>query len=95
MIAIRHNFGHVAVSGVYPGMRSGHTFAARGKTSFEFVLVLAMVGDCIIISADMLSDAIFNQITGTADSFAEDTCGNSGHGDGVGSGSGQGGANTC
>lgn len=84
-------------------MCSRHPYAARlwaderGISSVEYALLCAMVAGGIIMAADMLSDAVSDQMNAIADVFAENTCGNSGGGDGTGGdgGTGQGGANTC
>ena len=82
-------------------MCSRHPFAARlwadesGISSVEYALLLAFIGGGVIIAADTLSDAVSDQMNGTANSFPD--CGNDGDGDGTGGagGTGQGGGNTC
>ncbi len=68
-----------------------------GISSVEYALLLAMIAGGIVMGADMLSDAIVNEMNDTAAMFDEDTCGNDGSGDGTGGagGAGQGGDNTC
>ena len=59
-------------------------------------LLLAFIGGGIILAADLLSNAVANEMEDTAELFDEDTCGNVGGGDGTGGGgAGQGGDNTC
>ena len=69
----------------------------RGISSVEYALLLAMIAGGIIMGAELLSDAVSNEMTDTAALFDEDTCGNGGGGDGTGGdqGSGQGSGNTC
>ena len=66
-------------------------------SSVEYALLLAFIGGGIIMSADLLSAAVSNEMNDTAALFDEETCGNDGIGDGIGGdgGSGQGGGNTC
>ena len=68
-----------------------------GISSVEYALLLAFVAAGIIVAADSLSNAVSNEMTETAALFDEDTCGNTGSGDGTGGdgGTGQGGDNTC
>ncbi len=69
----------------------------RGISSVEYAMLLAMIAGGIIMGAELLSDAVSNEMTEAAGLFQEDACGNDGGGDGTGGddGSGQGGANTC
>ena len=69
----------------------------RGISAVEYALLLAFIGTGIIAGADLLSNAVSNQMTETAVLFDDNTCGNGGGGDGTGGdgGSGQGGDNTC
>ena len=69
----------------------------NGVSSVEYVLLLAFVAAGIIMGAEVLSDAVSNEMTDTAALFEEDTCGNNGGGNGTGGvgGTGQGGGNTC
>ncbi len=66
-------------------------------SSVEYAILLSMNAGGIIFSAELLSNAVENQMEDTAALFAEDACGNDGGGDGTGGagGSGEGGANTC
>ncbi len=68
-----------------------------GISSVEYALLLAFIGGGIIMGAELLSDAVENQMNDTAELFDEDTCGNDGTGNGTGGdgGTGGGGANTC
>ena len=68
-----------------------------GISSVEYAMLLAMIAGGIVMAADMLSNAVSNQMTDTAALFDDDGCSNDGSGDGTGGddGSGQGGANTC
>ncbi len=83
------------------GMGAAKRFLARvwsdenGISSVEYAILLAFLASGIIIAADTLSDAVANQMNGTANSFPD--CSNSGGGDGTGGtgGTGQGGDNTC
>ncbi len=60
-------------------------------------MLLAMISGGIIMGADMLSNAVSDQMTDSAALFDDDGCDNDGGGDGTGGddGSGQGGGNTC
>ena len=66
-----------------------------GISSVEYALLLAFVAAGIIVSADLLSQAVSTQMTEAAALL--DGCENGGGGDGTGgdAGSGQGGSNTC
>jgi Flp pilus assembly pilin Flp len=74
-----------------------------GISSVEYALLLAMIAGGIVMAADMLSNAIMNEMSETAillDGDGDDGgdgCGNDGGGDGTGGagGPGQGGDNTC
>ncbi len=71
-----------------------------GISSVEYAMLLAMIAGGIVMAADMLSNAVSNQLSDTAvlfDGDGGDGCGNDGGGDGTGGddGSGQGGGNTC
>ena len=69
----------------------------HGISSIEYALLLAFIAAGIIIGAELLSNAVENEMTDTAALFDEDTCENAGGGDGTGGdgGTGQGGDNTC
>ena len=69
----------------------------HGISSVEYAMLLAMIAGSIIMGAELLSDAVANEMNDTAELFDEDTCGNDGSGDGTGGdgGTGGGGANTC
>ncbi len=69
----------------------------HGISSVEYALLLAFIGTGIIAAADLLSNAVSNEMTDTAALFDDGACGNDGGGDGTGGdgGSGQGGGNTC
>ncbi len=60
-------------------------------------MLLAMIAGGIIMSVELLANAVSNKMIDAAALFDEDTCGNDGGGDGTGGdgGSGQGGGNTC
>ncbi len=69
-----------------------------GISSVEYAMLLAFIAAGILMGADMLSNAVSNEMEDTAALFDEDTCGNDGGGDGTGGGgggAGQGGGNTC
>ena len=69
-----------------------------GISAVEYAMLLAMIAGGIVMAADMLSDAISNQYSETANLLASDGgCSNNGSGDGTGGdgGPGQGGGNTC
>ena len=89
-------------------MRSIRLLLARlwsdecGISSVEYALLLAFIAAGIIMGAEMLSNAVSNEMKDTAALFGDelfggDGCGNSGGGDGTGGddGTGQGGGNTC
>ncbi len=72
----------------------------NGISSVEYAMLLAMIAGGIVMGADMLSNAVSNEMNDTAALFDDDGgdgCGNDGSGDGTGGdgGSGQGGDNTC
>ncbi len=69
----------------------------HGISSVEYAMLLAMIAGGIIMGAELLSDAVANEMNDTAELFDEDTCSNDGSGDGTGGdgGTGGGGANTC
>ena len=72
----------------------------NGISSVEYAMLLAFIAAGIVMGADMLSNAVSNEMEDTAALFDDDGgdgCGNDGSGDGTGGdgGSGQGGANTC
>ena len=69
----------------------------HGISSVEYAMLLAMIAGGIIMGAELLSDAVSNEMNDTAELFDEDTCGNDGSGDGTGGdgGTGEGGGNTC
>ena len=69
----------------------------HGISSVEYAMLLAMIAGGIIMGAELLSDAVSNEMNDTAELFDEDTCGNDGSGDGTGGdgGTGGGGTNTC
>ena len=60
-------------------------------------MLLAFIGGGIMMGAELLSDAVENEMKDTAALFDEDPCVNDGGGDGTGGdgGTGGGGANTC
>jgi Flp pilus assembly pilin Flp len=66
-----------------------------GISSVEYALLLSFVAAGIIISADLLSQAVSNEMIEAT--VLLEGCGNGGGGDGTGGtdGSGQGGTNTC
>lgn len=70
---------------------------AHGISAVEYAMLLAMIAGGIIVSVDLLANAVSNEMLGAAALFDGDGCGNSGGGDGTGGdgGSGQGGDNTC
>ncbi len=67
----------------------------RGISSVEYALLLSFVAAGIIFSADLLSQAVSNEMIEAT--VLLEGCGNGGGGNGTGGagGSGQGGANTC
>ena len=69
----------------------------RGISSVEYAMLLAMIAGGIMMGAELLSDAVSNEMTEAAGLLDEDACGNQGGGDGTGGdgGTGQGGGNTC
>ena len=68
----------------------------RAISSVEYALLLAFVAAGIIGAAEMLSNAVTNELSDTAALLDGDGCGNDGGGDGTGGGgTGQGGDNTC
>ena len=69
----------------------------RAISSVEYALLLAMIAAGIIAGADLLSNAVMNELSETAILLDGSGCGNDGSGDGTGGGdgSGQGGDNTC
>jgi Flp pilus assembly pilin Flp len=68
-----------------------------GISSVEYAMLLAMIAGGIVMGADMLSNAVSNEMTDSAALFDDNGCDNGGGGDGTGGdgGSGQGGGNTC
>ena len=84
-------------------MRSLRQLLARlwaddcGISSVEYALLLAFVAAGIIMGAEVLSDAVYNELIDAAALFGDDGCGNDGSGDGTGGDgdTGQGGENTC
>ncbi len=66
-----------------------------GISSVEYAMLLAFIGGGIMMGAELLSDAVENEMKDTAALF--DGCENVGGGDGTGGdgGTGGGGANTC
>ena len=85
------------------GLGATKRFLARlwfdecGISSVEYAMLLAFIAAGIIVAAEMLSNAVSNEMEDTAALFDDDGCGNDGGGDGTGGagGSGQGGGNTC
>ncbi len=69
----------------------------RAISSVEYAMLLAMIAAGIIAAAEMLSNAVTNELSETAILLDGDGCDNDGSGDGTGGddGSGQGGGNTC
>lgn len=69
----------------------------RAISSIEYAMLLAMIGGGIIAAADMLSNAVTNELSEPAILLDGGGCGNAGGGGGTGGdgGSGQGGGNTC
>ena len=69
----------------------------RAISAVEYAMLLAMIAGGIVAAADLLSNAVSNQMTDTAALFDDSACSNAGGGDGTGGdgGSGQGGDNTC
>ena len=68
-----------------------------GISTVEYALFLAFIAAGIVMGANMLSNAVFNDMGGTTALIDSDGCSNSGGGNGtVGDGGpGQGGDNTC
>jgi len=68
-----------------------------GISSVEYALLLAFVATGIMVGAEMLSNAVSNEMADAAALLDGDGCSNSGSGDGTGGegGDGQGGDNTC
>ena len=66
-------------------------------SSVEYAMLLSMIAGGILFSAELLSNAVSNQMQDTTTLFAEGTCGNDGDGNGTGGdgGTGGGGDNTC
>lgn len=69
----------------------------RAISSVEYAMLLAFIGGGIIAAADLLSNAVMNELSETAVLLDGVGCGNDGGGNGTGGagGTGQGGANTC